>query len=70
MVEHGGGRALNDEGVFVDTQRISVSSGDSGREPGVRPLMGDRKLCVCCSARHAAMGGVPMVTKDTPTRHL
>ena len=47
MAERGGGRALNDEGVFVDTQRMSVSSGDSGREPGVRPLMGDRELCVC-----------------------
>ncbi len=32
-----GGRALNGEGMFVDTQRTSVSSGDSGKELGVRP---------------------------------
>jgi len=41
MNERSGGRALNDEGTFVDTQRNSVSSGDSG--PGLRPRMGESK---------------------------
>ena len=43
LAERGGGRTLNGEGVFVDIQRTSVSSGDSGRESGVRPRMGECK---------------------------
>ena len=46
LAERGSGRVLNEQGVFVDQEKVrsSVSSADSNKEPGLRPRLGDGEI--------------------------